>query len=166
MSTVSMERRDTNTLLQAWGAEVRGDVLSIGSAGDSDKQGRSYRSYFPQATTYITSDVVDGCDLRLDVRAMPEIASGAFDAVFCSGVLEHVDDCHAAVAECHRALKSGGVFLVGVPFSQKIHRAPLDFWRFTEFGFRYLLRAFTIRDLVTLGEPSSPAAYWARAVKG
>lgn len=165
MSTVSMERRDTNTLLQAWGAEVRGDVLSIGSAGDSDKQGRSYRDYFPHATTYITSDVVDGCDLRLDVRAMPEISSGSFDTVFCSGVLEHVDDCHAAVAECHRVLKSGGALLVGVPFSQKIHRAPLDFWRFTEFGFRYLLRAFTIRDLVTLGDPVSPAAYWARAVK-
>lgn len=165
MGAISLERRDTNTLLQAWCADVRGDVLSIGSAGDSDKQGRSYRDYFAHAATYITSDVVPGCDLVLDVRAMPEIASASFDAVFCSGVLEHVDDCHAAVAECHRVLKPGGVFLVGVPFNQKIHRAPLDFWRFTEFGVRYLLRAFAMRDLVTLGEPSDPAAYWARAVK-
>ena len=41
---------------------------------------------------------------------------------------------------------AGGTFLVGVPFAQPIHRAPQDFWRFTEYGIRYLLRAFAIEQ--------------------
>jgi ubiquinone/menaquinone biosynthesis C-methylase UbiE len=85
--------------------------------------------------------------------------------VLCSGVLEHVDDCHRAVAECYRVLKPSGLFLVGVPFHQPIHRAPQDFWRFTEFGLRWLLRAFSIEDLRAIGPPLTPSAYWVKARK-
>lgn len=167
VKTLSQSRVDTNALLRTWCAEVTGDVLSIGSASDHDKQGRTYREYFANSTRYVTSDVTPdgGSDLVLDVRDMPSVPDGSFDAVFCSGVLEHVDDVHAAVRECYRVLTAGGVFLVGVPFRQRLHRVPLDFWRFTEFGLRYLLRAFTVRDLVALGDPVHPDAYWARAVK-
>jgi ubiquinone/menaquinone biosynthesis C-methylase UbiE len=97
---------------------------------------------------------------------MPEVDDDSFDAVFCSGVLEHVDDCHAAVRECFRVLKPGGVFLVGVPFQQKIHRAPQDFWRFTMYGVRYLLRAFTIDAVEAIGPDTKfPWTYWVRARK-
>jgi ubiquinone/menaquinone biosynthesis C-methylase UbiE len=81
-------------------------------------------------------------------------------------VLEHVDDCHAAVRECWRILKAGGTFLVGVPFAQPLHRAPQDFWRFTEFGIRFLLRAFAIEEIRAIGtDPQAPSAYWVRARK-
>jgi len=96
---------------------------------------------------------------------MPEMASHSLDGVFCSGVLEHVDDVASAVAECRRVLNAGGLFLVGVPFYQPVHRAPQDFWRFTEFGVRYLLRDFAQLDLRTIGDTKQPSAYWARAVK-
>jgi SAM-dependent methyltransferase len=163
----SMERRLSNAVLNDWCASVTGRVLSLGSGGDVDKEGRRYRDYFPQASMYVTSDIegVDGCDLTLDVRHM-HLADASFDALFVSGVLEHIDDVSAAVTECYRVLVPGGVLLVGVPFSQPIHRAPLDFWRFTEYGLRWLLRAFSIQDLVPIGaDPKVPAAYWARAVK-
>lgn len=161
----SPARQDSNALLREWGASVTGRVLSLGSSSDQDGMGASYRSYFTHAMSYETSEPAPGCDLVLDARAMPSVPDGTYDAVFCSGVLEHVDDCHGAVRECHRILTSGGVFLVGVPFQQPIHRAPQDFWRFTEYGLRYLLRAFQIEALVAIGEPAFPTTYWVKAIK-
>jgi SAM-dependent methyltransferase len=147
---------------------VTGDVLSIGSASDADGAGRSYRAYFTRARSYTTSEVAPGlgADLVLDVRAMPTIADASYDAVFCSGVLEHVDDYQAAVRECYRILRPSGLFLVGVPFQQRLHRAPQDFWRFTEYGVRYLLRAFTIEAVAAIGPDTKfPWTYWVRARK-
>ncbi|HUU32800.1 MAG TPA: class I SAM-dependent methyltransferase [Vicinamibacterales bacterium] len=147
---------------------MTGDVLSIGSAADRDGAGQVYRAYFSGARSYTTSEVSPrpGCDLVLDMRAMPTVPDAAYDALFCSGVLEHVDDCHAAVAECHRILRPGGVFLVGVPFAQRLHCVPTDFWRFTRFGLAYLLRAFTIEALEAIGDdPKFPWTYWAWARK-
>jgi SAM-dependent methyltransferase len=160
-------RRESNAILRDWCAPITGDVLSLGSSTDSDGEGRVYRDYFPLASRYRTSEptTYPGCDLVVDIRHMPEIETASVDCVFCSGVLEHVGDVRAAVGECRRVLRAGGVFLVGVPFYQPVHRAPEDFWRFTEYGVRYLLSAFIIRDLRTIGDQKMPSAYWVQAVK-
>lgn len=165
---MSQARTLSDAVLRRWCPTVTGDVLSLGSGGDRDGGGRRYRDYFSRASSYTTSEVNgdDSCDLYLDVRAMPSVQDASYDAIFCSGVLEHVDDCQAGVRECWRILKPGGVFLVGVPFQQKIHRAPQDFHRFTEFGVRYLLRAFVIEALEAIGpDPKFPWTYWAVARK-
>ncbi len=166
MGKISPERIGSNKLLRKWCSGVRGRVLSIGAGGDIDKEGSRYRDYFGMADAYVTSDIAPemDCDLVLDARRMTEVESDSFDCVFVSGVLEHVDDCHAAVREIHRVLKTGGVLLVGVPFKQPVHRAPMDFWRFTEFGLRYLLREFSVLDVQPIGD-DFPFGYWARAVK-
>ena len=163
---MSPGRAQSNAILRDWCRGIRGTVLSIGSSADQDGAGLTYREYFRSADQYLTSEPEPGCDLVLDVRAMPSVADDSVDAVFCSGVLEHVDDCHAAVRECWRVLKAGGTFLVGVPFAQPLHRAPQDFWRFTEYGVRYLLRAFAIEELRAIGpDEDAPSAYWVRARK-
>ncbi len=165
---MSRARTLSDAVLARWCARVTGDVLSIGSSDDRDGSGRAYRSYFRHARSYTTSEVsqAPGCDLVVDVRAMPQVPDAAYDAVFCSGVLEHVDDWHAAVQECRRILRPGGLFLVGVPFQQRIHRAPQDFWRFTEFGVRFALRAFTIEAIERIGpDPKFPWTYWVCARK-
>jgi SAM-dependent methyltransferase len=162
---VSPERHASNVLLRRWAATITGDVLSIGSSTDQDGAGGTYRSYFAAASSYTTSEVKPGCDLVLDVRNMTSIADGRYDALFVSGVLEHVDDVWSAVRECGRILKRGGWLLLGVPFWQPIHRAPQDFWRFTEYALRYLLRGFVIDDLVAIGPSLSPGSYWVKAFK-
>jgi ubiquinone/menaquinone biosynthesis C-methylase UbiE len=97
---------------------------------------------------------------------MPSLSDASVDAILCGCVLEHVDDVQAAVRECWRVLTPGGVFFVGVPFNQPLHKVPQDFWRFTEFGIRYLLRAFVIRDLLPIGDDARyPTMYWTRAFK-
>ena len=69
-----------------------------------------------EAGRYVTADYLRGdCDLRLDMSAMPEVASRSFDAVIAFDVLEHVPDYHAALAEVWRVTAPGGVATFTVP---------------------------------------------------
>ena len=55
-----------------------------------------------------------GVDVAADITALP-FEDGAFDAILCSHVLEHVEDDRAAMAELARVLRPGGWLLVLVP---------------------------------------------------
>ena len=162
-------RQKSNELLRVWCAKVTGDVLSIGSGRDHDHEGKDYRDYFTAARSYKTSEPRSGpkCDLLVDVQKM-DLPDDSFDCAFCSGVLEHVRDPWRSVQEVGRVLRPGGVFLLGVPFRQRIHRAPQDFWRFTEHGTRELLASakFEVKELVPIdNNPANfPSAYWVWAV--
>lgn len=167
-SGVSASRVESNQWLLGHCRELEGKVLSVGSSDDGDGQGRNYRDYFASASAYVTSEVSDGfgTDLVLDIQAMPEVEDGAFGVVFCSGVLEHLLDFNAAISEIHRVLSEGGMLLLGLPFRQGIHHAPTDYWRFTEYGIRHLLKdQFEILSLQGIGEeePGFPTAYWCAA---
>lgn len=166
----SKARRESNRWLRVHAADITGDVLSIGAGSDTDKEDGHYRDYFKRATSYVTSELTPefGCDLVLDVRHMPEVADASYDCVYCSGVLEHVDDYQAGLREITRVLKPGGVLLLGLPFRQGLHREPYDFWRFTEYGLRYLLQDdYEILELQPLDHsvPKFPASYWIKARK-
>lgn len=65
---------------------------------------------------YVTTDLdaAQDVDLRLDVTAL-ELPDGAFEAVICSHVLEHVPDDGAAMEELRRITAPGGWCLVMVP---------------------------------------------------
>jgi len=65
--------------------------------------------------SYVTADLdPEGVDVQLDITAMP-FEDGAFDAILCSHVLEHVPEDRSAMAELHRVLRPGGWALVLVP---------------------------------------------------
>ena len=68
-------RVESNRWLEVQCRDIAGDILSIGSGGDDDGEGRKYRDYFPMALTYTTSEIEknDYCNLVLDVRSMPQI---------------------------------------------------------------------------------------------
>ena len=65
---------------------------------------------------YVTTDLdpAQRVDLRLDVTAL-DLPDGAFDAILCSHVLEHVEDDAAAMRELRRVTAPGGFCLVMVP---------------------------------------------------
>ena len=64
---------------------------------------------------YVTADLDPaGVDVAADITALP-FGDGAFDAIVCSHVLEHVDDDRAAMAELARVLRPGGWLVVLVP---------------------------------------------------
>jgi SAM-dependent methyltransferase len=150
--------------------DISGRVLSIGASDDEDGQGREYRDYFSSASDFVTSEVCSsfGTDLVLDVQSMPEVPDESYDAIFCSGVLEHVFDFKSSVSEMHRVLSPNGILLLGLPFCQGIHHAPTDYWRFTSFGIQHLLKdGFEILNLESIEEtqPGFPVAYWCKARK-
>lgn len=167
----SSSRIESNTWLRRICMDIRGHVLSIGSGNDDDGQGGKYRYYFPLARQYTTSEVSDGfdCDLVLDVRKMPELQDASFDCIYCSGVLEHVDDFHASFSEITRILKTDGILLIGLPFRQAIHMAPNDYWRFSEYGIRALLKdhyvIIEIAKVDQIPDCDFPSAYWTMARK-
>ena len=64
---------------------------------------------------YVTADLHSRkAMLSLDITAMP-LGGGAFDAILCSHVLEHVPDDLRATRELFRVLKPGGWAAVMVP---------------------------------------------------
>lgn len=78
---------------------------------------------------------------RIDINAplhdVP-LPDGAADVVLCTEVLEHVPNPHQVVAELGRLLKPGGSLYLTVPFSAREHQVPYDFFRYTQYGVRYL----------------------------
>lgn len=66
------------------------------------------------ARRYVTADLFrPGVDLRLNIEAL-DLPDGEFDVIFCSHILEHVDD-KRALSELNRVLRPGGVMYAMTP---------------------------------------------------
>jgi SAM-dependent methyltransferase len=67
---------------------------------------------------YVTADLADRTvDVRVDITDLP-FPDGAFDLIFCSHVLEHVEDDRRALSELFRVTHPNGVALIQVPIDR------------------------------------------------
>jgi SAM-dependent methyltransferase len=130
-----------------------GQILEIGSQGRSEVQeafsGFEVKSF----------DIVD--DFNPDyvgdiTRHNHEIPDESFDAIACLEILEHTLQPFDAIVELRRMLKDGGYLLISAPLNFRIHGPVPDCWRFTEFGWRILLKDFDILRLDQLETPGRP----------
>jgi hypothetical protein len=64
---------------------------------------------------YVTADIVPGRGLAAMNITRLGLRSGAFDAVLCCHVLEHIPDDAAAMRELFRMLRPGGTAILQVP---------------------------------------------------
>lgn len=90
------------------------------------------------------------------------IPDSSYDVVFGMEVLEHTLDPFAAIREMRRILKEGGYLIISAPLNWRIHGPLPDCWRFTEHGFKVLLRDFDnvhIEPLETPGRDLFPLHY-------
>ena len=94
-----------------------------------------------------------GMDIVCDITRIPE-PDGAFDAVMCIEVLEHLEAPIEALHEFRRLLRPGGVLIVTAPFASLTHQSPYHFYGGfnRHFYSRWLARlGFEIEELVPNG---------------
>lgn len=69
---------------------------------------------------YITADLfMPGVDRKEDMTAMT-FEDNSFDFIYCSNVLEHIEDDAAAMSELYRVLAPGGWAIIQVPTKGKV----------------------------------------------
>lgn len=75
-----------------------------------------------------------------------------YDFVFCTGVLEHLEEPEQALREAYRVLKPHSYALYTIPLFWHLHEEPRDFYRYTKFGIQYLFEkaGFEIVELKVL----------------
>ena len=79
-----------------------------------------------------------------DLRHAPGIPSDRYDCVILTQTLHVIDDVSAALLECRRMLRPGGVMLATVPAASRVcleYGEEGDFWRTTPAGARRLFEA-------------------------
>lgn len=107
-----------------------------------------------------TVDVAPGADYVCDfVKGKTPFADGSVDMVIATGVLEHVEDGDAFMAEIHRIMKPGGLVHIEIPFLQQYHDDPIDCRRYTLPGLALYLRQRGF-DPKTSGVHIGPAVTW------
>ena len=74
-------------------------------------------------------------DLR-DARGIP---SASYDCLVLTQVLPYIDDPAAAIFECRRILRPGGVLLATVPCAGRVAGVTTEHWRWSYGGFRSLV---------------------------
>lgn len=135
--TAKLTRVTLDRFVQAHGGPGR--TLDIGA------QNGPYAAFFPNR---IALDIRPrrGVHVVADAQALG-IADGTFDVVLCTEVLEHLPEPQRAIDEMFRVLRPGGLLLLTTRFLFPIHDAPHDYFRFTKYGLRHLLRAFVIVEI-------------------
>jgi SAM-dependent methyltransferase len=111
---------------------------------------------------------VSQTDLVCDITAIPE-PNGAFDAVMCTEVLEHVPDPIAALRELTRLVRPGGHLILTAPFCSLTHQAPYHFATgFSRYFYREHLSklGFEILDLEENGNFFEYLAQETRRLRG
>lgn len=117
-------------------------VLDVGCGSDL------YGRYFPNRTTLdVAARPGVGVDIVGDAHHLPQIPDISFDVILCTEVLEHLHTPEKALAEFRRILRPGGMLLLTTRFIFPLHDIPGDYYRYTKYGLRYLLRDFAIEEL-------------------
>jgi len=81
------------------------------------------------------------------------INDSTYDFITCLEILEHTVNPFTAIEELRRISKDEGYILFSAPLNWRIHGPVPDCWRFTEFGWRVLLKDFDIIEIDKLETP-------------
>jgi peptidoglycan/xylan/chitin deacetylase (PgdA/CDA1 family) len=134
-----VDRRYIDDFIFAHSSDVRGSVLEVQeddftlACGGRRVTNRAVLDIDPsnQQATVVA-----------DLRKAPELGSDAFDCVILTQTLHVIDDIRAALAECYRILRPGGVLLATFPAASRVcleYGHPGDYWRMTPAGARALV---------------------------
>jgi hypothetical protein len=128
-----------------------GDIVNVSGWTDIDKEGRHYKDYFKNASSYtITNFESDkrgyqggANEIFLDLTAqLPPNLHHRFDVVFNHTTLEHIFELTTAFSNLCQ-LSKDTVILV-LPFLQQYHADYGDYWRLSPLAIK---RLFELNDM-------------------
>jgi peptidoglycan/xylan/chitin deacetylase (PgdA/CDA1 family)/SAM-dependent methyltransferase len=133
-----VDRRYIDDFLALHSSDIRGTVLEV----QEDDFTRAFGGPRVAACAVLDVDAANRrATLLADLRCAPQIPSNQFDCVILTQTLHVIDDMQAALRECHRILKPGGVLLATMPAASRAcleYGEHGDFWRVTPAGARAL----------------------------
>ncbi len=130
--------------LKSVAPRAHGALLDVG-CGE-----KPYEAFFtPYVTSYVgveheatfglthAAKRSSGPDVYYDGTRLP-FDDASFDTVLNVQVLEHTPEPQQLVNEMARVLRPGGLLIVNVPFSFRLHEEPHDYFRYSPHGLRYM----------------------------
>lgn len=114
-----------------------GIVLDIGTG-----KGAPYKKYIANKK-YLTLDIDKNSspDICADIHNFKWEAN-YFHTVIAIELLEHLYDPQKAIDQIHRILKTNGICILSTRFLYPYHKAPEDYYRFTQDSLNYLFKEF------------------------
>lgn len=120
-------------------------VLEVGSKDYGNTQ--DFRSMFDCQYTGLDLESGKGVDIVHDLtEGIGPLEAESFDLIICCSILEHVKAPWEAAKTLTDLLKPGGSIYVSVPWIQRYHKYPDDYWRFTLPGIRLLFPQLTFES--------------------
>jgi|Deesub1362A_J573_1020465.scaffolds.fasta_scaffold02187_6 SAM-dependent methyltransferase len=127
--------------------KVKGRILDLGS-------GRYRPSYYrflkmePNAK-FITVNISReyNPDIIADLEESFPFKDASIDSIFAFNILEHLFNFKNFIMECNRVLRVNGKIIIFVPFLQKIHSDPHDYFRYTHSALYRLLIMHGFREV-------------------
>ncbi len=119
---------------------ARGEMLDVGCGK------MPYKAIFmPRVSKYIGIDKYNrDADIKKDFLKAT-IFDKSFDTVLCTQVLEHIPEPQKFLEKINKVLKKNGVLILTVPFTGHLHEVPRDYYRYTKYGLRYMLKNANFR---------------------
>lgn len=141
-------------MINAAKQNIKGICLDIGAGNSPYKKYLNVARYISvdKKQTRAVNYQENQNDIDADAKDLP-FDNDFADTVLLNQVLEHIDDYEKVLEEIHRVLKKGGKLIISAPFVYHIHSEPNDYFRFSEYGLRYLLQKhnFVIYQFSYLG---------------
>ncbi len=114
-------------------------ALTVGSGGDTEM---FIKKKFKNINLIsIDNQKIKKPDIIMDVNNL-NFQDNTYDLVLILEVIEHLKEPNIAIDQIYRVLKPNGTIILSTPFALEIHGAPNDFYRFTKYGLKFLLRRF------------------------
>ncbi|MBR1151579.1 class I SAM-dependent methyltransferase [Bradyrhizobium sp. JYMT SZCCT0428] len=154
-------RARLNIEMERFAAAVAGNALVLDAGAGS----HPYKTFFKHAK-YESADFeeFDGVNGKTtyvcDLTSIP-VEGDRFDYVIFIQVMEHVPQPALVLKELFRVLKPGGKLLYTGPLYYEEHLQPYDFYRYTQFGLKFLFSGagFSVDRLDWLEGYFGTAAY-------
>jgi len=104
-----------------------------------------YSRYFPETVGFdITKS--QNVDVVGDADLLP-FKDKTFGVVLATELLEHLKEPQRALNEMKRVLWEGGKLILTTRFIFPLHDTPHDYYRYTKYGLKYLLREWGILEI-------------------